>query len=312
MSRSEIGSRSGVAAMKTPPMQAMNEVRMQHDRPAPVLTNKEVPVQKTQEKVVRHENPKTPSRMRDDEERPEFLRSKSKRDNDNWQNPTFQSQILNERRNEQKVQTRGWETTTRTAFELPISLQKEVTDSSRREIEQTADDKAYKAWRRQTTEPLQSPKKYGNTEQLQQEVPSPHRKKTKQPEPELKDHYYQPIGHEVTDHARDLMYRYRKDDQIFPHDVNYEGDHNEIIHEQSAKKLYAENPVYRQINDDRIGYTKDSMRRDIANEILAAEKHNRQSAEKMQVLSEEQNQLRRAAELEDRNERDNERRRDYR
>lgn len=119
-------------------------------------------------------------------------------------------------------------------------------------------------------------------------------------------------GKEITDAAKDLMYRNRKDDQIFPHNVSYAGDHNEIIHEESAVKLYRENPVYRQVNDDRIGYTDGSIKMPRANEILAAERRLREDGERKKVLGEERNQLRRAAELEDRNERDNERRRDYR
>jgi hypothetical protein len=307
-------SRSEVGAPRTPRAE-ISEVKIQPAR-VEAQSQVEANVPRTQEKErpSNAQNQKTPQTRRRDEERPEFLRSKSKRDDRDYHNPTFRSQILTSGQKEPKPQPTGWETTTRTAYDMPIALQDEQAQSTLKQSDplHSNDDRPYKPWRRQPTEHIQSPKKYDGTEDAPYSYPSPRRQQTLQPDNDLEKHYYMQPGKEVTDAARDLMYRNRKDDQIFPHNVNYAGDHNEIIHEESAVKLYRENPVYRQVNDDRIGYTDGSIRVPRANEILAAERREREEGDRVRVRGEEQNQLRRAAELEDRNERDNERRRDYR
>lgn len=263
-----------------------------------------------QGKQVGHRTPRQ-NRLYYNVENSEYVRSKKKGDDYFYQNPTFKSQILNsvEKVKSNIYQQSRWETTTRQALEMPFALKNEATKVQHQPAQHPED---YKPWRRQVPSPGGSPKKYPNMQQPYEEVPSPHRKPTHQPDQELKQHYFQLPGKEETEHARDLNFRYRKDDLIFPHKVEYEGDHNVIIHEDDPMKLYESNPVYRQIIDPRVHYTNESMRRTKANKILAEERRNRESAEKARVLSEEKNHLRRLAELEDREMRENERRRDYR
>jgi hypothetical protein len=262
-------SRSQAGAPRTPRAE-ISEVKIQPAR-VEAQSQVEANVPRTQEKErpSNAQNQKTPQTRRRDEERPEFLRSKSKRDDRDYHNPTFRSQILTSGQKQTKAQATGWETTTRSAYDMPIALQEELSRSARKQSgpQPPSDHSPYKPMRRQPTEAYQSPTKYDGTEQAPHNYPSPRRQGTNQPENDLEKHYYMQPGKEVTDAARDLMYRNRKDDQIFPHNVRYAGDHNEIIHEESAVKLYAENPVYRQVNDDRIGYTDGSIRMPRANEI---------------------------------------------
>ena len=170
----------------------------------------------------------------------------------------------------------------------------------------------YKAWRRQPTEPLQDVRDYTQDPYAHQELPSPMRKPTKQPQDALKEHYYQSPGKEGTDHARDLNYRYRKDDQIFPHLVSYSPGKNEIVHTEKVNQLFGhDNPIYRQVNDDRIQYTDPSMDCAQVNRILAEERKKKEHNKKVEVLYEEQHHAMKTAELEDRFQREQERRRDY-
>lgn len=200
------------------------------------------------------------------DEQYEYVRSKTKGDTNGYQNPTFKSQILNsptkvQKRHEQHLpQEKTWETTTRQAYDLPFAMKKEANTNFVYSKKET-DVPDYKAWRRQPTEALQSPRQYNKGEREEYDMNSPGRKGTTQDVENLKEHFYQSPGKENTEHARDLNYRYRKDDQIFPHEVDYEGDHNRIVHEKTANELYNINPVYRQINDDRIRYGDSSIER---------------------------------------------------
>lgn len=256
--------------------------------------------------------PVQPATKRDAPHEKQILRSKTKKDTDHYQNPTFKSQILNEPTtapvNMVRSQKPGWETTTRATYEIPIILQDHTGEVAMPYNVETMPD--YRPKRQQTAEPIQTA--YRKEDHPDEHCASPTRMRTYQPQNSLKEHYYKSPGKEVTEHANDLMYRYRKDDQIFPLSMKYEGDHNVIIHEESAQKLYQDNPVYRQINDERINYTDGSMRRDRANEILAAEKRAHDEAQKKHDIAEEQAHLQRLAQLEDRNLREEERRRDYR
>ena len=240
-----------------------------------------------------------------------YKRAMKKQDTAEWQNPTYKSNIFTEQDKERQPArtSKNWESTANHDYELTQKLMKGDHRSGSKEVQ--GEPQAYKAWRRQTTEPIQEPKKYGQDVEDYGECPSPGRKRTHQPKDDLKEHFYQSPGKEQTNHARDLNYRYYKDDQIFPHQVSYEGDHNVIVGDAEATRLYQENPVYRQINDGRIDYTTQSMKRTDANKIMASERKERESAEKRQVLNEEKLHLNRLSELEDRNERLEERRKDY-
>lgn len=243
-----------------------------------------------------------------------YVRSLKRKDTGDWQNPTYKSTVLQEeqKHNVPARSSKNWESTAHHDFEMTHTLMKGEKESQKGESAKKEDLPAYKAWRRQQTEPLQTPYKYAEEYEQYGELPSPQRRMTKQPQDALKEHFYQSPGKEATDYARDLNYRYHKDDQIFPHHVNYTGDHNAIIHDEEAIRLYKENSVFRQVNDPRIDYTNTSIKRDTANKILAHERRAREDEEKVRTLEEEQTHLRRIAELEDRNDRLNERRRDYR
>jgi len=169
---------------------------------------------KTQSSVNDLKTPIASGRQYYEVEESAFLRSKAKKDTVGYHNPTFRSQILNSvEKVKTNVQRDKWETTTKHAFELPLALKEDQKALKHSKPEERED---YKPWRRQPAEPLASAKKYEDEYKQPahyQELPSPQRKQTHQPGKELESHYYQMASKEYTDHAKDLNYRYYKDDQ---------------------------------------------------------------------------------------------------
>lgn len=130
---------------------------------------------------------------------------------------------------------------------------------------------------------------------------------------ELREQFYASPGKEHVEHARDLMYKYKKDDQIFPHNVAYTGDKNAVVKLHEQERLYHdEHPVFRQVNDDRICYSSSLVNRQDANAYLTELRAKKRAEDKANQLVEEQKHLKRLVEIEDVNVREDERRRDYR
>lgn len=227
-------------------------------------------------------------------------------DSPTWKNPTFQSHILGNQDDLRLKVNPLTETQTGQVYDETMMQ----AGHTREELHRPFPESPIKI-NRVDRHPEDMARQWEESEHY--ECPSPMRKATNLPKDELKEQYYASPGKEHAEHGRDLMYRYRKDDQIFPNKVHYTPGKNQIVNKHEAERLYnEEHPVFRQVNDGRICYSSNMVDRTDANLYLAELRAKKRDDVKNSDLNEEKQHLLKLEELEDRQMRENERRRDVR